>query len=111
MLVERARELLEAQGQGELELGVEPVAARVSLLGAYYPRLDSTVGRPYALYVRRNNDTTGAVRAVVRESMGPLLPPPTDFRTAAGADARYGSRISAGSSGRYAAGVSMPRGM
>ncbi|WP_018638097.1 flavodoxin family protein [Parafrankia elaeagni] len=30
----------------------------------YYPCLDATVGRPYALYVHGNNDTTGAVRAV-----------------------------------------------
>ncbi len=31
---------------------------------AYYPILEATVGRPYALYVHGNNDTTGAVRAV-----------------------------------------------
>ncbi|WP_043603704.1 MULTISPECIES: flavodoxin family protein [Protofrankia] len=31
---------------------------------AYYPCLDVTVGRPYALYVHGNNDTMGAVRAV-----------------------------------------------
>ncbi len=30
----------------------------------YYPILDATVGRPYALYVHGNSDTTGAVRAV-----------------------------------------------
>ncbi|MGH9029272.1 MAG: flavodoxin family protein [Acidimicrobiales bacterium] len=30
----------------------------------YYPCLQSTVRRPYALYVHGNNDTTGAVRAV-----------------------------------------------
>ncbi|ABW11758.1 conserved hypothetical protein [Parafrankia sp. EAN1pec] len=30
----------------------------------YYPCLDATVGRPYALFVHGNNDTTGAVRAV-----------------------------------------------
>ncbi len=30
----------------------------------YYPCLDATVGRPYALYVHGNNDTTGAVHAV-----------------------------------------------
>ncbi|SQD99320.1 MULTISPECIES: flavodoxin family protein [unclassified Parafrankia] len=30
----------------------------------YYPCLDATVGRSYALYVHGNNDTTGAVRAV-----------------------------------------------
>jgi NAD(P)H-dependent FMN reductase len=30
----------------------------------YYPCLESTVRRPYALYVHGNNDATGAVRAV-----------------------------------------------
>jgi NAD(P)H-dependent FMN reductase len=30
----------------------------------YYPCLDATIGRPYALYVHGNSDTTGAVRAV-----------------------------------------------
>jgi len=30
----------------------------------YYPCLEATVGRPYALYVHGNNDTAGAVRAV-----------------------------------------------
>jgi multimeric flavodoxin WrbA len=30
----------------------------------YYPCLDATARRPYALYVHGNNDATGAVRAV-----------------------------------------------
>jgi hypothetical protein len=30
----------------------------------YYPCLEATVRRPYALYVHGNNDATGAVRAV-----------------------------------------------
>ncbi len=30
----------------------------------YYPVLDATVGRPYALYVHGGSDTTGAVRGV-----------------------------------------------
>jgi NAD(P)H-dependent FMN reductase len=30
----------------------------------YYPCIDATVRRPYALYVHGNNDTTGAVRGV-----------------------------------------------
>ena len=30
----------------------------------YYPCLESTIGRPFALYVHGNNDTGGAVRAV-----------------------------------------------
>jgi len=32
--------------------------------GIYYPCLDATVRRPYALYVHGASDTTGAVRAV-----------------------------------------------
>jgi NAD(P)H-dependent FMN reductase len=32
--------------------------------GIYYPCLDATAGRPYALYVHGNSDTSGAVRAV-----------------------------------------------
>ena len=31
---------------------------------AYYPCLEDTKGRPYALYVHGNNDTAGAVRGV-----------------------------------------------
>lgn len=30
----------------------------------HYPCLEATVGRPYALYVHGNSDTTGAVRSV-----------------------------------------------
>jgi multimeric flavodoxin WrbA len=30
----------------------------------YYPCLQATIGRPFALYVHGNNDTTAAVRAV-----------------------------------------------
>ena len=30
----------------------------------YYPSLDSTVGRPFAVYVHGNNDTAGAVQAI-----------------------------------------------
>jgi NAD(P)H-dependent FMN reductase len=30
----------------------------------YYPCLEATVGRPYALYVHGNSDTTGTVRTV-----------------------------------------------
>ena len=32
--------------------------------GIYYPCLEATRGRPYALYVHGSSDTTGAVRAV-----------------------------------------------
>ena len=30
----------------------------------YYPCLDSTIGRPYGLYLHGNNDTGGAIRAI-----------------------------------------------
>ena len=30
----------------------------------YYPCLESTVGRPYGVYLHGNNDTTGALRAI-----------------------------------------------
>ena len=30
----------------------------------YYPCLESTVARPYGVYVHGNNDTTGALRAI-----------------------------------------------
>ncbi len=36
----------------------------------YYPCLSATVGRPYALYVHGNDDTTGAVKAVERVAKG-----------------------------------------
>ncbi|WP_261553598.1 flavodoxin family protein [Frankia tisae] len=32
--------------------------------GVYYPCLEATVGRPYALYVHGGSDTTGAVMSV-----------------------------------------------
>jgi len=36
----------------------------------YYPCLDSTVARPYGVYVHGNNDTTGALRAVEMVTTG-----------------------------------------
>ncbi len=36
----------------------------------YYPCIESTVGRPFGLYVHGNNDTTGAVRAVESVTTG-----------------------------------------
>ena len=36
----------------------------------YYPCLEATTGRPYALYVHGNNDTTGAIRAVEMVTTG-----------------------------------------
>ena len=47
--------------------------------GIYYPCLEATKGRPYALYVHGNSDTTGAVRAVESITTGlswrPARPP------------------------------------
>lgn len=36
----------------------------------YYPCLDATVGRPYALYVHANEDAAGALRSVERVVRG-----------------------------------------
>ncbi|HUF33102.1 MAG TPA: flavodoxin [Acidimicrobiales bacterium] len=36
----------------------------------YYPCLDATVGRPYALYVHGDNDADGAIRAVEQIATG-----------------------------------------
>jgi multimeric flavodoxin WrbA len=36
----------------------------------YYPCLDDTVGRPFALYVHGNDDTAGAVAAVEKITTG-----------------------------------------
>jgi multimeric flavodoxin WrbA len=36
----------------------------------YYPCLDATARRPYALYVHGNNDTTGAIAAVEKIATG-----------------------------------------
>jgi hypothetical protein len=41
---------------------------------AYYPCLDATVGRPYALYVHGNNDTMGAVRCGAVRAVESILP-------------------------------------
>lgn len=64
VLVERARELMGNPGQGELELGVEPVAARVSLVGAAGPAvLFDVVGEPV-----RERTTVAAPRVVATAS-------------------------------------------
>ncbi|CAJ63100.1 hypothetical protein; putative Flavoprotein domain [Frankia alni ACN14a] len=54
----------------------------------YYPCLEATVGRPYALYVHGNSDTTGAVRGVETITTGlkwkrlrEPLPPPSQSPT------------------------------
>jgi multimeric flavodoxin WrbA len=36
----------------------------------YYPCLESTVARPYGVYVHGNNDTTGALRAIETVTAG-----------------------------------------
>jgi multimeric flavodoxin WrbA len=36
----------------------------------YYPCLESTIGRPFGVYVHGNNDTTGAIRAVEMVTTG-----------------------------------------
>ena len=48
----------------------------------YYPCLEATIGRPFALYVHGNNDTTGAVRAVETITTGlqwKLAQPPLEI--------------------------------
>ncbi|MDG4831469.1 IS1634 family transposase [Solwaraspora sp. WMMD1047] len=66
LLVSRARELLADPGQGELELGVEPVAARARLVGpagdAALFDLDGSVGRgPAAVAAPRVVSTASRV--------------------------------------------------
>jgi len=45
----------------------------------YYPVLDATVGRPYALYVHGNNDVDGAIASIEKVVTGlrwkPVQPP------------------------------------
>jgi NAD(P)H-dependent FMN reductase len=36
----------------------------------YYPCLESTIGRPFGVYVHGNNDTTGALRAIETVTTG-----------------------------------------
>ena len=36
----------------------------------YYPCLDATVGRPYAVYVHGNNDTDGALASIEKVTSG-----------------------------------------
>ena len=36
----------------------------------YYPCLESTIGRPFGVYVHGNNDTTGAIRAIEMVTTG-----------------------------------------
>ncbi len=55
--------------------------------GIYYPCLDATVGRPYALYVHGGDDTTGAVKAVETVTRGlrwRQVAPPLEVRGGVG---------------------------
>jgi multimeric flavodoxin WrbA len=45
-------------------LGMMSGALKVFFDLAYYPCLDATRGRPFALYIHGNNDTTGAIRGI-----------------------------------------------
>lgn len=60
-------DVLEADGYllgTPANLGYMSGALKHFLDTIYYPCLDATAGRPYALWVHGNDDTTGAVRAV-----------------------------------------------
>jgi hypothetical protein len=66
-LVTSAVDVLEADGYllgTPANLGYMAGAMKHFFDQIYYPCLEATIGRPYALYVHGNNDTTGAVRAV-----------------------------------------------
>lgn len=45
-------------------LGMMSGALKVFFDLTYYPCLDATRGRPFALYIHGNNDTTGAIRGI-----------------------------------------------
>jgi NAD(P)H-dependent FMN reductase len=66
-LVASAVDVLEADGYvlgTPANIGYMSGALKHFFDQIYYPCLDATVRRPYALYVHGNSDTTGAVRAV-----------------------------------------------
>jgi NAD(P)H-dependent FMN reductase len=66
-LVAGAVDVLEADGYllgTPANLGYISGALKHFFDQVYYPCLDATVGRPFALYVHGNSDTTGAARAV-----------------------------------------------
>ena len=66
-LTASAVDVLEADGYvlgTPANLGAMSGALKHFFDTVYYPCLEDTKGRPYALYVHGNNDTTGAVRGV-----------------------------------------------
>ena len=66
-LVASALDVLEADGYllgTPANIGYMSGALKHFFDQIYYPCLEATTGRPYALYVHGNNDTAGAVRAV-----------------------------------------------
>ncbi|MGE5292862.1 MAG: flavodoxin family protein [Micromonosporaceae bacterium] len=66
-LTAAAADVLEADGYllgTPANIGYMSGALKHFFDGIYYPCLDATARRPYALYVHGNNDTAGAVRAV-----------------------------------------------
>ena len=68
-----ARHVLDADGYllgTPANLGYMSGALKHFFDQIYYPCLESTVARPYGLYVHGNNDTTGAIRAVEMVTTG-----------------------------------------
>jgi NAD(P)H-dependent FMN reductase len=66
-LVTTAVDVLEADGYvlgTPANLGYMSGALKHFFDQVYYPCLDATVGRPFAVYVHGNNDTVGALRAI-----------------------------------------------
>jgi NAD(P)H-dependent FMN reductase len=66
-LTAAAADVLEADGYllgTPANIGYMSGALKHFFDGIYYPCLESTKARPYALYVHGSSDTTGAVRAV-----------------------------------------------
>jgi multimeric flavodoxin WrbA len=62
-----ALDVLEAHGYligGPANIGYMAGALKHFFDQIYYPCLEATAGRPYALYVHGDSDTTGAVRGV-----------------------------------------------
>ncbi|WP_261553553.1 hypothetical protein [Frankia tisae] len=60
----RGIEILKIRGDDTLRSRSMHLTFRKFCDTGYYPILEATVGRPYALYVHGYNDTAGAVRAV-----------------------------------------------
>ncbi len=72
-LVASAIDVLEADGYllgTPANIGYMSGALKHFFDQIYYPCLDATARRPYALYVHGNSDTTGAVRAVEAIAQG-----------------------------------------